>query len=146
MLQATTTATAISQLAISGLRIKDLTSIPQSINPRDCPQMLPDVNYISNFIPVPKNLDRANGYWESTRNLNYWVFYAEVGQGRGIFEHLQGMVNLFDRIAEKILSTDFSGLDVVSMNLGGFGVIKDTNNKDYFGFSISITVSEFINQ
>jgi len=146
MLQATTTATAISQLVISGLRIKDLSNIPQIINPRDCPQMLPDVNFISNFIPVPKNLDRTNGYWESTRNLNYWVFYAEAGQGRGIFEHLKGMVDMFDAITTKVLSTDFNGLDVVGVNLGGFGVIKDTNNKEFFGFAISITVSEFVNQ
>jgi hypothetical protein len=144
-LQASTVATAISQLVISGLRIKDLSNIPEQVNSRDCPVMIPDVNYISNFVPLPKNLERSNGYWESTRNLNYWIFYSEAGQGRGIFEHVKGMTDLFDTIATKILSTDFSGIDVIGISLSGFGVIKEPNGDEYFGFAISIAISELVN-
>lgn len=145
-LQASTVATAIANLNISGLRIKNLTSIPQLINPRECPVMVPEINFITNFLPVPKNLDGTNGYWESTRELNYFVCYTQAGQGRGIFEYVKGMVDIFDALATAVLSADVSGVDIVGMNLSGFGIIKDTDNKEYYGFAIKIVISELVNQ
>lgn len=145
MLQAKTIADGIANLSISGLRIKTLKTIPSVINPRDCPVMTPDVNYITGFT-APRKAISANAFREASRNLNYWVLFAEVGQGRGIWEYIESMVTLFDTIATNLLNLSISGVDIEDVSLNGFGVIKDTNQKDYFGFGLSITVSEFINE
>ena len=150
-LQAVQIANAISQLSIAGLTIKTLATIPSigKIAVRELPIMVPDVRFITNQNAVSQNVSKgSDNFFGVNRQLNYTVLFAEVGMGRGIFEYVEDMVALFDQITTAILSLDIEDVDIQDVLETGFGVVSDgeaPNAKKYFGFSIGVIVTEFVN-
>ena len=152
-LNSTAIATAIAALSISGVMIKDISGIPDQVQVRDCPIMYPD----------PQGLVRGGNAEESqkgpatfgTPTTRYWIFnrvytytylHAPVGSGRGLYEHYAAMLASQDSIITAITALDVDTVDVNKIEISRMGVVPDPAGSQFYGYSISVTLRERINQ
>lgn len=146
-----TVAAGIAALSISGVTVKDIDEIPESIAPRDCPILFPSPDgWMGAANSEPSDGPATFGtpttrYWVFARTYNYVYLHAEVGSGRGLKDHYSGMCSKADAIIEAIAEMDISDVDVQTINIGEFGVLADPATNGYFGFRVTVTLRERIN-
>lgn len=100
-------ATAIAALSVSGVRIKDLNGVPASIVDRDCPLLIPSYEFVTNAIGTPKSLGlTGSAVYSYEYDVNYLLYIAEVGAGRGPANYLQEVIQKAEAIAAAIQTAD----------------------------------------
>jgi hypothetical protein len=150
-LSSATIATAIAALSVSGVTIKDVDEIPESILPRACPIMFPSPdNWLGGANGEPADGPTTFGtastrYWIINRAYRYVYLHEAVGATRGLKDVISAMATKADSIIEALFEMDITDVDVQNVTTGEFGVLEDPAGHGFFGFTVTITLRERIN-
>lgn len=141
---------AIAALSVSGVTIKDVSGIPQSVATRDCPL----------FFPMPGNwLNGGNAaneeettfgtpttrLWHVNRSLNYVFLHSAVGTGRGNLDNYSDAVTKIEALVSAIVQLDVAGVDVTSVSHTPIGVMNSPSQAKFTGCEFTIALRERIN-
>jgi len=150
-LSATTIASGIAALSITGVTVKDIDEIPEKVEARDCPVLFPSPDgWMGAANGEPSDGSTTFGtastrYWIFNRQYKYIFLYAQVGSGRGLKDHYSGMADKADAIIEALAEMDITDVDVQSVQVGEFGVLTDPGGTSFFGFTVNVTLRERLN-
>jgi len=151
-LNATAIAAGIAALSITGVTVKGITNIPDSITPRDCPLLMPNptdwiAGGIGGEVASGATTFGAGALWEFERAYNYLYIHAPAGEGRGLRDHFSDMATELDAIITALTGFNyvFADVDVVQIDNGGFATIVDPAGKQFYGCEITVTLKERIN-
>lgn len=141
----------IAAINISGLSIKDITAIPEQVQPRDCPILFPHpVQFIQGGAGGEEGLETfgtpTSRFWLFNRTYRYLFLYAPVGSTRGMIDIYSGYVSKIDSIMESITELDVTDVDVRNITVSELGVIEDPAGSKFYGCTIDIMVREKVNQ
>ena len=138
----------IASLSIPGItNIKKLDEIPQGINPRDLPALIPDPNApVTDFVPERKSLGLGTeAAWDATYTLNYLLVYKQVGTGRVIT--IEAVAELFDlgaSFVDTLLSTNvIQGATRFTPKFGEIGILT-LGGISYHVLPVSLDVLEIV--
>lgn len=149
-LNSTGITSAIAALSISGLTIKDITTIPEKVANRDCPIFFPQPE---SWIEAGQGGQEENTtfgtpstrYWQFIRTFNYVFLNNAVGTGRGNADNYASAVDKSESIAEAMTALNVSGVDVVTISHNAIGLIEDPAGNKFTGCLFSFTFRERIN-
>lgn len=156
MIQITALTDLISQLEISGVRVRDMDQIPAAVNARDCPILIPEpLAFISNLI-VTRDTSGLAAIADKTINytLNYTFLFAPVGEDRTLgLENYPKMVKKAFAILDVFILADAiaSGtaydqvVDITPVGITEFGPVVDPSGNQFLGCKFQFLVTEFIN-
>lgn len=137
-------ATSIAGLSVSGLTIKDLDGIPEEVLARDCPIVFPDPgNFMTNLAVTRQSFSTAKK--DVTYTLNYVYLFAEVSEGRGLFDVYQGLVQGALAFLDAIIANDTlnGAIDITPQGILNFGPEVDPSNNPFFGTTLAFDILEF---
>ena len=145
----TTITNSITGLTVTGLTIKDVDEIKQSLSHRDCPMLLPDpADFVSGFEVIRESFGAGTDCkYTATYTLNYILLYAQVGSGRNtVLEKYSGMVSMAFAFYDAVLSsTSLTGaVDFEPGTINRFDIIN-WGGVDFHSCGVSLAVKEFIN-
>lgn len=144
-------ATGIAALTVTGVTIKDITAIPEQVQPRDTPILFPNPdNWMGGGNGEPSTGAATFGtpstrLWVFDRIYNYVYLHSPVGSGRGLLDNIPAMSDKIDAIITAILALDVSQVDVNNISVGAFGVISAPDGSSYFGCNLALTMREKVN-
>jgi hypothetical protein len=138
-----TVADSISKLSISGLTIKDVNELPDSVQARDCPVIIPAPNFVTNFQAERQELTVNELDYRYT--LNYRLLAFPVGSGRGIFEAYPKAVEWTGKFLDALVANHSitGAVDIEPGSVISFGVVEDPGGSSFHGCDIAINVLEF---
>lgn len=147
----TTICDSISQLEVSGVRIRDLDQIPTQVNERDCPILFPDpLNFVSAW-ELQRDSQGSNNLpaakYTIYYTLTYSFLYAPVGAERPGLEKYAKMVDKLMEVIDVILANDdITGLiDIQPEQIDEFGPVPDPSGNQFIGCRLRLRVTEFVN-
>lgn len=138
----------IAALTVTGVKILDIGAIPEQIQPRtnDIPILYPHPDgFMAGGTAQQASVTfgtPTGRFWFFERTLKYVYLHAAVGSGRGIADHYPAMLSNIDALMTALVDLDVSGVDVMTVNTGAFGVLTDPAGQQYFGFTLDINVRE----
>ena len=140
-------ATAIAGLSVSGVTLKDISSIPEQVDQRQCPILFPDpAGFVTGLTVarVTQGLD-STAAKDVNYTLNYIYLHCEVGTVRYLTDAIDTMVDKVVLVLNAITdnSTVNGAVDLVPSMAGEFGQIEGPAGNVFFGCRISIAVLEF---
>jgi hypothetical protein len=141
-------ATGIAALVITGVTVKNITEMPDRIDPRRCPLLVPGPRWITGGIGGEVSegpVTFGPGMWEFQRVFSYRYFHAPIGSGRGLEDHYGAMATNLDAIVTALVGLNLAGVDVMEIENGEFGVVGDPAENHFYGFDISVALKERIN-
>ena len=142
-----TVADSISKLSVTGVTIKDLDEIPERAVGFDCPMVYPSPDgFVSNFeVERMAMASGASNVWNITYNLNYRFLHSELGEGLGLFDIYDDMVDKVMDFVDKMLVSDaVTGcVDLTVEDISSFGPVSDPSGSMFHGCDISFAVLEF---
>jgi len=150
-LSAATIASGVAGITVTGVTFKDITAIPEQVQPRDCPIMFPQPNgWLSGGNGEPNDGPATFGtpttrYWLFNRKYEYVYLHAPVGSGRGLVDHYSGMAAKLDLIITALLALDMTQVDLMTVDIGAFGTLQDPAGSNFFGFTLGLTFREKVN-
>lgn len=152
-LSATTIATAIANLSVSGVTIKDLTNSTLEATRGGLPLLQPDPDNFGGNMAVeggegPGTFGTpSTRFWQCSRALGYIYYHAPIGSNRNNpYEFMSAISNNRDAIIEKILElADMTGIDIVGVASGQIGIVSDLAGGRYHGFTLTVSVRESVN-
>ena len=147
-LSSATIHTAIAALSVSGVNIKDLSGIPQTVTSRACPVFYP--NKKSEGTAEPSTGAATFGtastrMWLFNRTFEYIYLHAQAGEGRTIAEHYTAMSAKEDAILTALIGLDIADVDVMNVRTTEYGVEVDPSGAQFYGFKIAVTFREKVN-
>lgn len=146
-----TIATGIAALSISGVTIKDVTAIPETVSGRDCPILFPSPDgFMLGGNGEPETGPTTFGtpttrLWTFNRTYHYVFLYEQAGATRGLKDVISGMAAKVDLIIAGITTLDLADVDVMRINVSNMGVIEAPDGKAFFGCLFEITIRERLN-
>ena len=147
----TTIATAIAALSVTGVTVKDITAIPEQVEPRDCPILFPSPDgWMSGGNGEPEDGPTTFGttttrLWQFNRTYHYVYLHEVVGATRGLKDIYSALATKADAIITAITRLNVTDVDVKNVNISNFGVLSDPAGNSFFGFSLDITLRERLN-
>jgi hypothetical protein len=147
----TAIASGIAGLTISGVTVKDLTGIPDSVVDRMCPILFPSPDgWQAGGNGEPSEGSTTFGtpttrLWTFNRTYRYVYLHAPIGSSRGLLDMISAMSTKADAILTAITTLDVTDVDVKTVTVGEFGVLTDPAGKSFFGFTLDITFRERLN-
>lgn len=140
-----TVATAISNLSVSGVTIKDITAIPPSAALL-CPILIPAPQYVSNVVPTVLT---TGGYPAAKINLNYTLNYiylhCHAGSGLSQLEIINPLMTNFTAIISAIVGNNILGLVDIQFNGSQeIGIITDPAGNEFWGVMFSLRVEDIV--
>ena len=154
MIQITDLVDKISQLEISGVRVRDMDQIPYTINSRDCPIMLPEpLNFIQSIELIIDSFGTPDIAKMTIKyQLNYTFCFCPVGEGRELAEYgnmvkkVFAILDVFIRYQNMSSNTDFDEVvDVAPVGVTEFGPVSSPDGGQFLGCKFQFMVTEFIN-
>ncbi len=143
-----TVATSISNVAVSGVRMRDLTEIPWNLAASNVPIFFPRPNNFITDISIERDSMGTPAQAAKTffYTLNYVYIYKAVGATRG-YSFFQDMVKQVADIWDAIvLNDDMSGpIDINPGSIANFEPIPSPEGEEYWGAHLDFDVKEFIN-
>ena len=142
-----TITNSIAALSVTGVTIKDLDEIPDSVDTNDCPMVFPNPDgFVSSF-----ELERAamssgtSNVWDVRYTLTYRFCYSEIGMGLGLFDQYDDMVDKVQDFVDKMLVSDTltGAVDIEVEDITTFGPVSDPAGKMFHGCDISLRILEF---
>jgi hypothetical protein len=154
-LSSTGVATGIAALSISGVTVRDITAIPEKVEPRNLPMLFPSPadwmlggtgEGTPNSALGPSSFGTpTTRYWLFNRVYQYIYLHAPVGSGRGLYSHYSNMATNADAILTAITTLDLTGVDVRQIDIGSYGTLQDPAGGQFYGFTVTVTLRERIN-
>ena len=147
----TAIATGIAALTITGVTVKDITNIPESVADRDCPILFPHPDgWMAGGNGEPGEGPTTFGtpttrLWTFNRGYQYVYLHHAVGTGRSIKDFYSAMATKADAIITAITKLDITDVDVKNVTIGNFGTILDPAGKSFFGFTVDVVMRERLN-
>ena len=144
-------ASGIAALTMTGITVKDLSGIPEQVQPRDCPILFPSADgWVAGGNGEPSSGPATFGnpsgrMWIFNRVLNYVYLHSPIGSGRGLVDNIPGLADSADIISEAVTLLDLDQVDVQNIAIGAFGQIDDPAGGHFFGFTVAVTVREKLN-
>jgi hypothetical protein len=156
MIQISQLTDKISQLEISGVRVKDLDEMAAAVNARDCPVLVPEpLAFVSNIIVTRDTSGLPTVAAKTIQyTLSYTFLYAPIGSDRTLgLENYPKMVRKAFAILDAFIADDdmMSGtdsdeiVDITPIALTEFGPVPDPSGAMFVGCRIAFLVTEFIN-
>lgn len=143
---------AIAALSITGVTVKDVDAIPESVLPRDCPILFPQPG---NWLGGTQIISDAEGrttfgaagarFWVAERTFNYVFLSAGLGTGRGNRDLYSAATTETELILTAITAIDVNGVDLKDASHEPIGVGKDAAGKNFVGCLFHFTFRERIN-
>ncbi len=142
-----TVADSISNIAISGVTVKDINQIPDSASML-CPLLIPQPNgFVSEITPTFETFG-SNGTPKINLSytLNYVFLHSEVGSGVSAFDGYSDLMAKLELIFEAIFSNDAitGAVDLKLQSVSNVGVVTDPAGIDYWGVQLSFRVLEYV--
>jgi len=140
---------SIAGISVSGVTIKDIDEIPESVLPRDCPIMYPEPDgFISGLTYTRDSTGGGSTALATvTYNMTYAFLYTSVGAGRGLFDIYDDMLTKVGLIIDAIIISDgITG--VVDLTIGDaiqFGAVPDPAGNMFIGTRLVFGITEFVN-
>jgi hypothetical protein len=147
-LSSATIATGIANLSVTGVTIKDVTAIPESVNARDCPILFPSPDgwLLGGNPDGPTTFGTpSTRYWVFDRGFDYVYLHAPVGSGRGLIDNIPAMATKLDLIMTAITLLDLTNVDVKGVSCSAFGLLVDPAGNSFYGCHVQITIREVLN-
>lgn len=147
-LQTSVIATSIAGLSVAGVTIKDLTSIPAGLDPRDCPAIFPRPDgFMSNLTIQIDSFGSSSGKKTAFYDLNYTYCHSPLAAGRGLFDVYQDMVNKCTAFIDAVIANDAlaGSIDAQVKGVAEFGPVVDPAGTAFHGATITIGITEFVN-
>lgn len=146
-LSVVTIADSISKLSVTGVTIKDINEIPDSVINGDCPMVIPKPDgFVSDFEleRMAMSSGTAN-VWNVSYTLTYRFLHSEIGLGLGILDAYPGMVDKVCDFVDKMLVSDTvtGAVDLEVADISAFGPVSDPSGKMFHGCDISFRILEF---
>lgn len=143
-------AAGIAAISLSGVTIKNITSVPEQVQPRDCPIIFPHpVQYIQGGAGFEEGLETfgtpTTRFWLFNRTYRYIFLYTPVGSTRGLVDIYAGFSAKIDAFMEKLTALDISDVDVKNIMVSELGVLEDPAGSKFYGCTIDIMVREKVN-
>ena len=140
---------SIAGISVSGVTIKDINEIPESVTVRDCPIMYPEPDGFISGLTYTRDSTGSGSVALATVNYNmtYAFLYTSVGSGRGLFDVYDDMLTKVGLIIDAIIISDgITG--VVDLTIGDaiqFGAVPDPAGNMFIGTRLVFQIVEFIN-
>jgi len=140
---------SIAGISVSGVTIKDIDEIPESVLVRDCPIMYPEPDgFISGLTYTRDSTGPGSTALATvTYNMTYAFLYTPVGAGRGLFDIYDDMLTKVGLIIDAIIISDgITG--VVDLTIGDaiqFGAVPDPAGNMFIGTRLIFAIMEFVN-
>lgn len=145
---------AISQLNISGVKIRDIHEINAEVQERDCPILIPDPRYFLGDIVLVRDSAGAPSQARKTfqYSLTYDFCFMPIGAERVLEKYGEGVKKL-GVILDAIIANDNIGndtaydeiVDIEPLRITPYGKTADATGHEFAGCEITILVTEFIN-
>ena len=144
-----TIANSIAALEVAGVRIRDLDQIPDAVQERDCPILIPEViNFVTDLV-ITRDSTGADSYAlkTATYTINYTFLYAPVGSDRTGLNRFDDFVRkAFAIIDAVVLNSTITGLiDITPQNTLQWSVVLDPSGNAFMGCMMAFSITEFIN-
>ena len=140
-------ATAISNLTVTGLTIADMDEIPQSLNERNTPLLIPDpVTPISGLNIIEWSQGASTMRRDAKYTLNYILIGYPVGQGRNaVIEGFQKTLLLVVAFCNALMAADSLGAAVEWEPTNPRRATNLTNGTTAFhAWNVGVTVTEIL--
>ena len=145
----------ISQIEVSGVRIRDMDELQAPVNQRDCPILIPEpLNFVSNLV-VTRDSTGLPSQARKTVNytLQYTFLYQPVGAGRMGLEKYGDMVKKTFAIIDAVIAADNltsnttydEVVDITPAAIIEFGPVPDPDGNQYTGCRLQFVITEFVN-
>lgn len=145
-LNAKTVADNIAGLSVTGVTLKALDEIIETVESRHTPLFQPEPrNFFSNLRLERSSLNiGASNQWDVTYNLDYAFFYAPVGSSRSLLDVYEDMTVKALAVLDVILVNDYTlgAVDVRIVNVSEFGAIPDPSGNMHHGCTVTLEVTE----
>lgn len=141
---------AIAALSVSGVTIKDVAGIPESVVNRDCPIFFPSpANWLAGGNAANEESTTfgtpSTRFWHVNRGLNYIYLHNAVGAGRGNADNYASAVTNIEALVTALVALDVSGVDVVTVAHTPIKVMSSPSQTKFTGCEFTVTVRERIN-
>jgi len=141
-----TIAGSISALAVTGVDIKDIDEIPDSVDTNDCPMVFPNPDgFVSNFEVERMAMSAGtSNVWDIYYTLTYRFLHSEIGMGLGLFDVYEDMVDKVMDFVDKMLVSDSvtGAVDLTVDDITTFGPVSDPSGKMFHGCDIAFRILE----
>ena len=146
-------ASGIASLTISGVTVKGLSNIPDTISVSDCPIMFPDPdNWMQGGIGSENGEGQSTfgaaadlPMWEFLRAFGYLYLHAATGQEIGLSAYMAAISANIDAISAALTTLNVSGVDVQMIDVTGLGTYTDQAGNAFYGCRISVACHERVN-
>ena len=145
-------ATDVAALIISGVTVKNLGQEPQQVQARDCPILFPDPDGFAGASQMARKSLSGMGptghYWEDLQPLTWRYLHAMAGSERGFAAYRQALLLASDAIKTAFIDGAYSvsGADVRAVSVTQHGTVTGPSGKTFFGFLVTVTFWQQINQ
>ena len=141
---------SIKALQVDGLTIRGLDDVADEVFARDCPVMQPRlVDFLTNFSLTRETFGEYDKAMMRARyRLNFTVFFSEVGEGRGMYEQLDGLLTIWGKTLDAFITTRTLGNTAVLDNIPEnpeLSIVMDAVGNQFAGFHLPINIMEFVN-
>jgi len=144
-----TITNSIAAISVSGVTIKDIDEIPESVAVRDCPIMYPEPDGFISGLTYTRDSTGPGSTALATVNYNmtYAYLHTSVGSGRGLFDVYDAMLTKVGLIIDAIIISDgITGVvDLTIQDVSQFGAVPDPSGNMFIGTRLVFQIVEFIN-
>jgi len=145
-LSAVTVADSISKLVVTGVTILDIDEIPERAD-HGCPMVYPNPDgFMSGFeVERMAMATGASNVWNISYSLTYRFLHSELGEGLGLFDVYDDMVDkVMDFIDKMLVSDAVTGcVDLEVEDISSFGPVSDPSGSMFHGCDITLRILEF---
>lgn len=146
-LQLETICTSIAAISVTGLTIKDIDEIPETLDLAG-PTLYPNPEaFITDFVATYDSFGTGTAKKTVTYRLNYRLSFSPVGGTLATFEAYSRMLSLAIDVMDAIMAQASIGGAVLADNptIGQSGVLTDNSNNSRWSCDLSLKITEFVN-
>jgi hypothetical protein len=148
-LQITTIAHSISVLSIAGVKVFDLHSIPEGLDPRSAPALFPKPDGFITGLKVERDSMglAATAQKTASYTLHYVYCHSLVGEGRGLFDVYPAVIANIALILDTVIANDTlnGAVDISAADVSSVGPVTDPAGAVFHGCEFAFDVMEYIN-
>jgi len=141
-----TLADSIAGLSVTGVTIKDLDEIIESVQARQCPVLYPNPDGFMSGLTLERAAmgSGTSSVWDVEYSISYKYLHSPIGASRGLFDVYKDMVTKVAAIIDKILVSDSltGAVDLTLEEITQFGAVSDPVGNMFHGCEIIFGVLE----
>jgi hypothetical protein len=124
--------------------IRDLSGIPELVEPQDCPLLSPNPTGFCSAVEFVRLTMRPRKH-QLTYTLSYILYYAPVTDGVSLFDAYEGLADAWSDTITVILDneTPSGAYDIRPAGVPQFGPVSDPSGALFHGCRFDLRVTEF---